>query len=75
MVVRFYSPGLPCLIHRRVYSLINKKIQKNNVFIITDEMGHYYPPYINRVNIHTGPDTYDQCCSARSYGRGRSAIC
>jgi hypothetical protein len=30
---------------------------------------------INGENRHTGPDTYDQRCSARSYGRGRSAIC
>jgi hypothetical protein len=46
----------------------HKKIQKNNVFIITDEMGHYYPHYIIGENRHTGPDTYDQRCSTWSYG-------
>jgi aspartate-semialdehyde dehydrogenase len=28
-----------------VFPVSRKKIQKNNVFIITDEMGHYYLPY------------------------------
>ena len=27
------------------YPGMDIKIQKNNVFIITDEMGHYYPLY------------------------------
>lgn len=63
------------LIPKTVLEKKHKKFKKTTFLLSQMKLDSITRLDTNGENRHTGPDTYDQRCNTRSYGRGRSAIC